>query len=239
MTRLFATLIALVGFAAATNSQSSSHPTGDGCGSVNSLATPERMKHAPFSSTFAACCNAHDPCWGTLGASKSQCDSSFKACLHATCKNADLNIVERLTCPKAADTYAYAVSEYGSKAYDAAQAEAYAKEALKYSKDARHIPSKAASKLGGEIARAKEAVAAERAAVAERTRLQSEKHAVERVQAALETQARVDRLNKEMQAAKNADKAKPSDYSRPSSGDRLDRPGGGNREGRATGPQRN
>ena len=83
-------------------------------------------------SNFGECCQAHDKCYGTCGADKSECDSDFLSCMKVYC-NANwptqyprgvpypLPNPLRNACMAAADAYYNAVSKYGDAAFRDAQ----------------------------------------------------------------------------------------------------------------------
>jgi hypothetical protein len=48
-------------------------PNQNGCGAKNGMKFPQKL----FFWNFEPACNAHDLCWGTCGANKSQCDKNF------------------------------------------------------------------------------------------------------------------------------------------------------------------
>lgn len=112
----------------------------DGCGSRNSLATPERVPQRPFGADFASVCNRHDQCYATLGASRAKCDSQFRSGLRAACQ--PLGGLKQHACLVTAEAYAATVRVGGQTAFATAQAQAkQAQGTCQLSSVSRCVPS--------------------------------------------------------------------------------------------------
>jgi hypothetical protein len=73
---------------------------------------------------FTSACNTHDICYGTLGASKSACDTQFYNNMRAICSSRYphwYQAVQRNACYASAWTYYQAVKQFGQSAFDNAQ----------------------------------------------------------------------------------------------------------------------
>ncbi|MBX3382416.1 MAG: hypothetical protein KF864_02800 [Phycisphaeraceae bacterium] len=89
-------------------------------------ATGGWVKYVPVPNShvadFSACCNNHDLCWGTCGASKSMCDSVFDSCMAAVCLNMnEPEPLSRVLCMSISGWYYRAVRDFGGSAYANAQ----------------------------------------------------------------------------------------------------------------------
>jgi hypothetical protein len=101
-------------------------PTHDGCGSQTSPTYPF-IPNSFGSASFLSSCNNHDDCYDTCNSVKSGCDSTFLSSLDAACQSAYGSGISKLllpTCLAVAQTYYSAVSNFGTTAYNAAQANA-------------------------------------------------------------------------------------------------------------------
>jgi hypothetical protein len=61
-------------------------PIKNGCGSEALVKfVPTFVKKSTLSQIFTPCCDIHDICYGTLGATQKRCDDAFKQCNTRAC----------------------------------------------------------------------------------------------------------------------------------------------------------
>lgn len=90
------------------------------CGSGwNEPFVPDNPRSFPFSD----CCQRHDECYGTCGATRQACDEGFLYCMVKACTKYSARIIE-FDCNRWAMLYYRAVDRRGQDAYDRAQREA-------------------------------------------------------------------------------------------------------------------
>jgi len=90
------------------------------CGSGwNEPFVPDNPRSFPFSD----CCQRHDECYGTCGATREVCDEGFLYCMVKACTKYSAKIII-LDCSRWAMLYYRAVDRRGQDAYDRAQREA-------------------------------------------------------------------------------------------------------------------
>ncbi|MEY2914817.1 MAG: hypothetical protein RLZZ184_4126 [Cyanobacteriota bacterium] len=95
-----------------------------GCGSGWSN-TALKVLSPVASNQFRVACNEHDACYDTYGKSKQECDKAFHNRMLGICSrdhNTILGRPLRIACNGRADAYYAAVRDYGSDAYNKAQA---------------------------------------------------------------------------------------------------------------------
>jgi hypothetical protein len=101
-------------------------PRTNGCGPEG---LPVSFPQGYLSADYVPACNAHDVCYETCNADKSQCDKQFRNSLEDVCLQAyprptgdlDDQRDRRGVCLARAYAYANAVKNFGQKAYDEAQ----------------------------------------------------------------------------------------------------------------------
>lgn len=69
---------------------------------------------------FTQCCNAHDLCYGTCGASRNICDKNFYNCMKEACERKS-NIINRKFCKVKAFTFYISVHKGGKCFFNQAQ----------------------------------------------------------------------------------------------------------------------
>ena len=67
---------------------------------------------------FTYCCDRHDACYESCGASKEYCDREFSECMKALCQS---NFAKNSDCKSAAETYFMGVSFFGQGGFDDSQ----------------------------------------------------------------------------------------------------------------------
>ncbi len=89
----------------------------NGCGAEGGLSASLVPNDVPGIFDFTAACNAHDNCYGSLGATQSGCDSQFRDDMLASCSGG-------VVCGLFAELYSAAVRYFGAPAYTEAQLQA-------------------------------------------------------------------------------------------------------------------
>ena len=96
----------------------------NGCGSETSFFNSNRIPQSFGGADFSGPCNAHDVCYGTFGAKKSQCDFNFLHDLQQECFTGSRSVKHIPPCLGAANLYFSAVFFGGGPAYRQGQLEA-------------------------------------------------------------------------------------------------------------------
>jgi hypothetical protein len=95
----------------------------NGCGSETSVLTPRRLPQGVAGADFGKACDRHDLCYGTPWASKTVCDTAFRAQMLQSC-SAVTGPWNRLACEGAANLYYQGVHLGGAEAFRQAQNQA-------------------------------------------------------------------------------------------------------------------
>lgn len=95
----------------------------NGCGSDTSFFNSNRIPQSFGAADFSGPCDAHDVCYGTFGAKKSQCDFNFLHDLQQECFNGSRSVIHIPPCLGVAKLYFSAVYFGGGPAYRQGQLE--------------------------------------------------------------------------------------------------------------------
>ena len=100
-------------------------PSANGCGNNFAVKGGTHVVGHEWAKLFKPCCNNHDFCYGSCGASKVMCDTLFHKCMVASCNAAYGPGKKRTRCTEAAGIFHLVVnSRLGDGAFCSAQEDA-------------------------------------------------------------------------------------------------------------------